>query len=181
MSRIFICKCVETQLFIWLNVTIVCSFVLWSYITLSRIILYQLYMYNIREILNKPCPMWHKQTIDQEGGSCSSHKCHQQQTFRVSIPICNNKEQKQTKTSWQHIGIILLSFCPVFASLGSGTFTYLNTACGPSDGKEVKDVLGRPGARVEVGSARVRPLAAHGVGTRQQVKIWKLDICPVTI
>ena len=28
------------------------------------------------------------------------------------------------------------------------------TACGPSDGKEVKDVFGRPGDRVEVGSAR---------------------------
>ena len=28
------------------------------------------------------------------------------------------------------------------------------TACGPSDGKEVKDVFGRPGARVEVDSAR---------------------------
>ena len=28
------------------------------------------------------------------------------------------------------------------------------TACGPSDGKEVKDVFGRPGARVEVGSTR---------------------------
>ena len=28
------------------------------------------------------------------------------------------------------------------------------TACGPSDGKEVKDVFGRPGARVDVGSAR---------------------------
>ena len=28
------------------------------------------------------------------------------------------------------------------------------TACGPSDGKEVKDVFGRPGARVRVGSAR---------------------------
>ena len=28
------------------------------------------------------------------------------------------------------------------------------TACGPSDGKEVKDVFGRPGARVGVGSAR---------------------------
>ena len=28
------------------------------------------------------------------------------------------------------------------------------TACGPSDGKELKDVFGRPGARVEVGSAR---------------------------
>ena len=28
------------------------------------------------------------------------------------------------------------------------------TACGPSDGKEVKDVSGRPGARLRVGSAR---------------------------
>ena len=28
------------------------------------------------------------------------------------------------------------------------------TACGPSDSKEVKDVFGRPGARVGVGSAR---------------------------
>ena len=28
------------------------------------------------------------------------------------------------------------------------------TACGPSDGKEVKDFFGRPSARVEVGSAR---------------------------
>ena len=28
------------------------------------------------------------------------------------------------------------------------------TACGPSDGKEVKDVFGRPGALVKVGSAR---------------------------
>ena len=28
------------------------------------------------------------------------------------------------------------------------------TACGPSDVKEVKDVFGRPGARVGVGSAR---------------------------
>ena len=55
------------------------------------------------------------------------------------------------------------------------------TACGPSDGKEVKDVFGRPGARVDIGSARKRSLAAHGVGARQQVKIWKLDICPVTI
>ena len=27
------------------------------------------------------------------------------------------------------------------------------TACGPSDGKEVKDIFGRPGARVKVGSA----------------------------
>ena len=42
------------------------------------------------------------------------------------------------------------------------------TACGPSDGKEVKDVFGRPGTRVGVGSARKRPLAAHGVGARQQ-------------
>ena len=36
--------------------------------------------------------------------------------------------------------------------------------CGPSDGKEVKDVFGRPGARVGVGSAGNRPLAFHGVG-----------------
>ena len=28
------------------------------------------------------------------------------------------------------------------------------TVCGPSDGKEVKDVFRRPGARVGVGSAR---------------------------
>ena len=28
------------------------------------------------------------------------------------------------------------------------------STCGPSDGKEVKDNFGRPGARVEVGSAR---------------------------
>ena len=28
------------------------------------------------------------------------------------------------------------------------------TACGPSDGKEVKDVFGRPGAHIGVGSAR---------------------------
>ena len=28
------------------------------------------------------------------------------------------------------------------------------TACGQSDGKEVKEVFGRPGARVGVGSAR---------------------------
>ena len=28
------------------------------------------------------------------------------------------------------------------------------TACGPSDGKEVKDVFGRPCARVGLGSAR---------------------------
>ena len=38
------------------------------------------------------------------------------------------------------------------------------TACGPSDGKELKDVFGRPGARVGEGSARLRPLAVHGVG-----------------
>ena len=31
---------------------------------------------------------------------------------------------------------------------------YTLTACGPSDGKEVKDVFGRPGAHAEVGSAR---------------------------
>ena len=37
--------------------------------------------------------------------------------------------------------------------------------CGPSDGKEVKDVFGRPGAHVGVGSAHIRPLAAHGVGS----------------
>ena len=37
-------------------------------------------------------------------------------------------------------------------------YKYINyffcTACGPSDGNEMKDVFGRPGARVEVGSAR---------------------------
>ena len=33
---------------------------------------------------------------------------------------------------------------------------------------EVKDIFGRPGTRVEVGSARKRPLAAHGVDARQQ-------------
>ena len=38
------------------------------------------------------------------------------------------------------------------------------TVCGPSDGKEVTDVFGRPVAPVGVGSARLRPLAAHGVG-----------------
>ena len=48
-------------------------------------------------------------------------------------------------------------------------------ACGPSDGKEVKYVFGRPGAHVRVGLARKRPLAANGVGARQQVYIWKLD------
>ena len=34
--------------------------------------------------------------------------------------------------------------------------------------KEVKDIFGRPGTHVEKGSARKRPLAAHGVGARQQ-------------
>ena len=38
------------------------------------------------------------------------------------------------------------------------------TACGSSDGKEIEDVFGRPGARVGVGSTRLRPLAAHEVG-----------------
>ena len=31
---------------------------------------------------------------------------------------------------------------------------YPQRVCGPSNGKEVKDVFGHPGARVEVGSAR---------------------------
>ena len=43
-------------------------------------------------------------------------------------------------------------------------FTGNLTMCGPSDGKEVKDVFGRPGACVEVGSTCERSLAAHGVG-----------------
>ena len=38
------------------------------------------------------------------------------------------------------------------------------TACGPSDGKEVKDASGCLGARVGEGSAHLGPLAAHGVG-----------------
>ena len=49
------------------------------------------------------------------------------------------------------------------------------TACRPSDGKEVKDVFGRPGARVGIGSARLRPLAAHGVGcstSGQNLENW---------
>ena len=54
-------------------------------------------------------------------------------------------------------------------------------ACGTSDDKEVKDVFGRSSARVGVGSARLRPLAAHGVMSWQQVWIWRLDNCPVTI
>ena len=42
-----------------------------------------------------------------------------------------------------------------FGSEDPGSNTPLTlTACGPSDGKEVKDVFGRPVARVEVGSAR---------------------------
>ena len=32
------------------------------------------------------------------------------------------------------------------------------------DVKDVEDVFGRPGARVGVGSACLRPVAAHGVG-----------------
>ena len=39
-------------------------------------------------------------------------------------------------------------FCRRYAPFGT------LTACGPSDGKEVKDVFGRPGARVGEGSAR---------------------------
>ena len=42
-----------------------------------------------------------------------------------------------------------------FGSEDPGSISPLSlTACGPSDGKEVKDVFGRPGARVDVGSAR---------------------------
>ena len=37
---------------------------------------------------------------------------------------------------------------------GSDDSRHTLTACVPSDGKEVKDVCGRPGARVGVGSAR---------------------------
>ena len=33
----------------------------------------------------------------------------------------------------------------------------------PETETEVKDIFGRPGARVGVGSARLRPLAVHGV------------------
>ena len=44
--------------------------------------------------------------------------------------------------------------------------------------KEVKDILGRKGARIKVGSARLRPLSTdHGVGILQQVKLF----VPVTI
>ena len=43
------------------------------------------------------------------------------------------------------------------------------TVCGPSDGNEVKDVFGRPGAYVGVDSTRKRPIAAHGVDARWQV------------
>ena len=37
------------------------------------------------------------------------------------------------------------------------------TACGPSDDKVI-EVFGRPGARVFVGLARERPLAAYSMG-----------------
>ena len=52
------------------------------------------------------------------------------------------------------------------------------TACESCDGKEVKDVCVRPGARVGVGSARQRPLAAHGVGcpaASQNLETWQLS------
>ena len=37
------------------------------------------------------------------------------------------------------------------------------TVCGPSDGKEVKDDFGYPGACVRVGTVHLRPLAVHVV------------------
>ena len=40
--------------------------------------------------------------------------------------------------------------------------------CGPSDGKEVKDVLGRPVTLVGLGSEYKRPLAAPGIEAWQQ-------------
>ena len=47
------------------------------------------------------------------------------------------------------------------------------TACGLSGGKEVEDVFGRPGARIGVGSARSRPLAAHDVGYPAVGQNWE--------
>ena len=52
-------------------------------------------------------------------------------------------------------------------------------ACGSSDGKEVNNVFGRLSDRIGVGSALEKIIAANGV--QQQVLIWELDNCPVTI
>ena len=46
-------------------------------------------------------------------------------------------------------------------------------ACVPSDCKEVKDVFGRPDAHIGVGSVRLRPLAAHGVGCPAAGQNWE--------
>ena len=43
-------------------------------------------------------------------------------------------------------------------------FRHTLTPCGPSDGKEVKEVFGRPDALVVICLARYIPRAAHGVG-----------------
>ena len=42
--------------------------------------------------------------------------------------------------------------------------THPHRVCWPSDGKEVKDVFGRAGARIGVSLARLRPLDVKGVG-----------------
>ena len=41
---------------------------------------------------------------------------------------------------------------------------HILTACGPSDGKEVKDVFELSGASVGIGLVRYRPPTTHGVG-----------------
>ena len=56
-----------------------------------------------------------------------------------------------------------------------GSIPGISSPRGPFDGKEV---FGRPGACVRVSSARQIPLAAHTVGSRQQVYIWKLATVP---
>ena len=88
------------------------------------------------------------------------------QTPDKAIPMCRYSSQA-TQKGWLQT-VLFSSHCihTCFARRGgaevaglwigrSGFDSPLTlTACGPSDGKEVKDVFGRPGARVEVGSAR---------------------------
>ena len=76
-----------------------------------------------------------------------------------------NKVKKRQKLSFQFVPKLQIFKSPSRWRRGSGLDcgsvrrpgfdSLLNLiACGPSEGKEVKDVFGRPGARVRVDSAR---------------------------
>ena len=101
-------------------------------------------------IRNSPC-----KTMEWMGDFTTIAKISQYFPENTSgIPFFQTKFRKLISRRKEWLFVLIVAVDPNKCKLFLGKMLLRQTAFGPSDGKEVKDVFRRPGARVGVGSAR---------------------------